>query len=187
MIKKAYIDPITDYLLHDPDHISSRGAVGRGSLTLGGILGGGYLVHKGADKFNNLSKLTHYPTLTGKNKILAMLGAGVLGGGLGHAAGDRLFKYTDSEKITKGLRRITNQLEENNRIALKSLEAQVGKGKQSPLEAADGKASSLWNSLTSKLRPKSNYEKFKDSSKEMLSSLKDTGINGWEALKDAVS
>lgn len=184
MIKKAYIDPITDYLLHDPDHISSRGAIGRGSLTLGGILGGGYLVHKGADKFNNLSKLTHYPTLTGRNKILATLvGAGV-GGALGHTTGDRLFKYTDSEKITKGLRRITNQLEENNRIALKSLEAQVGKNAP---EKARGKVSSLWDSLTSKLRPKSNYEKFKDSSKEMLNALKDTGVNGWEALKDVVS
>jgi len=185
MIKKAYIDPITDYLLHDPDYISSRGAVGRGSLTLGGILGGGYLAHKGADMFNNLSKLTHHPSLTGRNKIITMLAGAGLGGALGHTTGDRLFKYTDSEKITKGLRRITDQLEENNKIALKSLEAQVGK--KAPIEAAAGKASSLWDSLTSKLRPKSNYEKFKDSGKEVLNSLKDTGVNGWEALKDVVS
>lgn len=181
MIKKSYIDPITDYLLHDPDHISSKGAVGRGSLTLGGILGGGYLAHKGIDAFNNLSKLTHHPTLTGRNKILAMLGAAGVGGTLGHYTGDKLFKYTDSEKITKGLRRITNQLEENNRIALKSLEANVGKN--TPKEVS-GKVASLWDSLTSKLRPKSNYEKFKDSSKEMLNALKDTGVNGWEAVKD---
>ena len=181
MIKKAYIDPITDYLLHDPDYISSRGAVGRGSLTLGGILGGGYLAHKGADMFNNLSKLTHHPTLTGRNKIIAMLGGAGLGGVLGHTTGDKLFKYTDSEKITKGLRRITDQLEENNKIALKSLEARVGKN--SPAEAS----ASLWDSLTSKLRPKSNYEKFKDSSKEMLNSIKDTGVNGWEAIKDQFS
>lgn len=185
MIKKAYIDPITDYLLHDPDYISSRGAVGRGSLTLGGILGGGYLAHKGADMFNNLSKLTHHPTLTGRNKILAMLGAAGLGGVMGHTTGDRLFKYTDSEKLTKSLRRITDRLEENNKIALKSLEAQVGK--KSPVEVASGNTSSLWDGLTSKLRPKSNYEKFKDSGKEMLNSLKDTGVNGWEAVKDQFS
>lgn len=42
MYKKSYIDPISDYLLHDPEHISDMGAVGRGATTLGGgAIGGG--------------------------------------------------------------------------------------------------------------------------------------------------
>lgn len=42
MYKKSYIDPISDYLLHDPEHISDTGAIGRGTTTLGGgAIGGG--------------------------------------------------------------------------------------------------------------------------------------------------
>lgn len=42
MYKKSYIDPISDYLLHDPEHISNTGAIGRGTATLGGgAIGGG--------------------------------------------------------------------------------------------------------------------------------------------------
>lgn len=181
MRKKAYIDPITDYLLHDPDHISSRGAVGRGATTLSGILGGGYLAHKGADM---MTKLTG--PITGKSKILAMLGAAGIGGTLGHGLGDKMFKYNDSEKITKGLRRISEQLAENNKIALKTLENSVPKNVP---EKINNGATSLWNKVTSALplRPKSNYEKFKDSGEDLLEAMKSTGANGWEALKDVVS
>lgn len=167
MRKSAYIDPITDYILHDPEEISSAGAIGRGGLTLGGIGAGGYGASKTIDHINKLLQANGKNSLTKGKRLKAMLGASALGGLLGHFTGGGLFGYSDSEKINNKLDNVLAKVE----------------GISVP-ETNTTSSSSLADKLKSVLLPRTNYEKFKDAGAEALSSLKDTGIYGWEAIKD---
>lgn len=195
MNKKSYIDPITDYLLHDPEQISDAGAAGRGALTAGGAAGAGYGAYKGADALNTLLQRLGKGSLGGKGKLAAVLGAIGLGGGLGHLAGDKAFayNYTDAEKIQKKLDAIVAKLNSSNNIALQTAQ-NTAQGQSIPLNKLpekvtelSGQDQSLWNKLTSLVRPKSNYEKFKDSGAALWDNLKETGVHGWKALKEELS
>lgn len=106
MNKKAYIDPITDYLLHDPEHISTTGSLGRGALTSAGLAtggGAGYGLHK------LLKAITKTP---GKPAVkFGLIGGGLLGGGLlGHYKGDKWLKRTDLERLEYKLDQLANKV-----------------------------------------------------------------------------
>lgn len=167
MRKSAYIDPITDYLLHDPEEISAAGAIGRGGLTLGGIGAGGYGASKSIDRINKLLNGNGKNSLTKANRLQAILGASALGGLLGHFTGGGLFGYSDSEKIQNKLDNVLAKVE----------------GISMP-ETNNLSSNSLADKLKAALLPRTNYEKFKDAGSEALSNLKDTGIYGWETIKD---
>lgn len=193
MNKKSYIDPITDYLLHDSEHISDAGAVGRGALTAGGAAGAGYGTYKGLDALNKILQKLGKSGVGGKGKLAAVLGAIGLGGSLGHLAGDKALKYTDMEKIQNKLNDISAKLTSNNNIAMQT--AQNTTPEQSKLwdkltekgTEISEQGKGLWNKLTDTLAPKSSYEKFKDSGASLWENLKATGTHGWDALKETVT
>lgn len=106
MNKKAYIDPLTDYLLHDPENISGAGALGRGALTSAGIAAGG-----GAGY--GLNKLLKSVAKTPGNPVVkfGLIGGGLLGGGLlGHTQGDKWLKRSPLEQLEYRLEQLTNKV-----------------------------------------------------------------------------
>ena len=155
MRKKAYIDPITDYLLHDPAEISDAGSLARGALTLSGAgtgaLGVGKLFdlqHAGAPTLlpdgkpnKNLLKALAL------RKNVGMIGGGLFGGLTGHFLGSGLFNRP-----------------------------------QQGIDKSD--LAAILENIKASMSPKTPFEKFKDSGSEALESLKNTGILGWEAIKD---
>lgn len=194
MNKKSYIDPITDYLLHDSEHISDAGAVGRGALTAGGAAGAGYGAYKGLDALNKILQKLGKSGVGGKGKLAAVLGAIGLGGSLGHLAGDKALKYTDMEKIQNKLNAISDKLTSNNNISMQTAQNTTTEQSNKPWDKLTEKGTEiseqgqgLWNKLTDALAPKSSYEKFKDSGASLWENLKATGAHGWDALKETVT
>ena len=188
MRKQAYIDPITDYLLHDPDRISAPGSLARGAVTASGIAGGGYAGLKGID-FINRMKLSTKP-VSSKYKWLTALGLAGVGGGAGFGLGNELFSYGDNRRVLNKLDRIVDQLKANRDVIAKNTETVAATAPQrikNSVPELTEKGKSVVDSIVKKLRPKSNFEKFKDSGADLWEALKDTGSNGWEALKDVVS
>lgn len=185
MQKKSYIDPITDYLLHDPEQIGTGGSLARGALTLSGAGVGGFGTHKLLQATDNLlSEGKRIPKLA---KLGLILGAATGLGGTGHWLGTNKFSYTPEEKLHNKLDRISKMVTESGNatadIADKVLSNPANK---EAIESAGNNAQSLWEQLTNLVRPKSSYEKFKDSGKTLWESLKATGTNGLDALKDAI-
>ena len=184
MNKKSYIDPITDYLLHDPDQISSTGSVMRGALTAGGLTGGAL----GAGKLVNMLNNSAIPAkIPGKAKIGLMIGSALGLGGAGHWFGTKKFNYTPEEQLHNKLDSIKAMIAAGGDtlkdVAANAIPAGTAEAAASELNKDD---ISLWEKLTNLVKPKSSYEKFKDSGKAVWENLKDTGLHGWEALKDAV-
>lgn len=142
MRKKAYIDPITDYLLHDPEHISDLGAVGRGALTTTGLAAGGGAGY-GANKL--LKAITKTP---GNAAVkLGLLGGGLLGGGLfGHSLGDKWLKRTDMERLEYKLDQLANKPTE----ALENLSVNVAPSVQSAPIKDPSKWEQVWENLKKK-------------------------------------
>lgn len=105
MKKKAYIDPITDYLLHDDDHISGTGAILRGGATAAGIAAGGGAGYG----INNILK--NVEKLKGPKSKYGLVGSGVLLGGLmGHLYGDKNFKRSEIDKVNHKLDKIVDRM-----------------------------------------------------------------------------
>lgn len=184
MNKKSYIDPITDYLLHDPEQISSTGSIARGALTAGGLTGGAL----GAGKLVNVINNSAIPTkIPGKAKIGLMLGSALGLGGAGHWFGSKKFNYTPEEQLHNKLDSIKAILAENG-DSLKDINFNSpGSAAEAATPEIDKDDVSLWEKITNSVKPKSSYDKFKESGKAMWENLKDTGVHGWEALKDAVT
>ena len=187
MNKKSYIDPITDYLLHDPEQISATGSIARGVLTAGGLTGGAL----GAGKLVNVLNNSAIPAkIPGKAKIGLMLGSALGLGGAGHWLGTKKFNYTPEEQLHNKLDSIKAMLAENG-DSLKDVASNIlnapGSASEAATSAPDKDDVSLWEKITNSVKPKSSYDKFKESGKAMWENLKDTGVHGWEALKDAVT
>lgn len=105
MKKKAYIDPITDYLLHDDDHISSTGATLRGGATAAGLAAGGGAGYG----INNILK--NVEKLKGPKSKYGLIGGGALLGGLmGHLYGDENFKRSELDKVKHKLDKIVDRM-----------------------------------------------------------------------------
>lgn len=186
MQKKSYIDPITDYLLHDPEQIGTGGSLARGALTLSGAGAGGFGTHKLLQATNNmLAEGKRIPKLA---KLGLILGAATGLGGAGHWLGTDKFSYTPEEKLHNKLDRIAKMVTESGNatadIADKVLSNPANK---KAIESAGTNTQSLWEQLANLVRPKSSYEKFKDSGASLWENLKATGAHGWEALKDELS
>jgi hypothetical protein len=184
MNKKSYIDPITDYLLHDPEQISSTGSIARGALTAGGLTGGAL----GAGKLVNVINNSAIPAkIPGKAKIGLMLGSALGLGGAGHWFGSKKFNYTPEEQLHNKLDSIKAMLAESG-DSLKDIAANApGSAAEAATSKLDKDDVGLWEKITNLVKPKSSYDKFKESGKAMWENLKDTGVHGWEALKDAVT
>ena len=185
MQKKSYIDPITDYLLHDPEQISTGGSLARGALTLSGAGVGGFGTHKLLQATDSLlAEGKRIPKLA---KLGLILGAATGLGGAGHWLGTDKLSYTPEEKLHNKLDRIAKMVTESGNatadVADKVLSNPANK---EVIESAGNNTQSLWEQLTNMVRPKSSYEKFKDSGKDLWESLKSTGTHGWDALKDAI-
>ena len=183
MQKKSYIDPITDYLLHDPEQIGTGGSLARGALTLSGAGVGGFGTHKLLQATDNiLAEGKRIPKLA---KLGLILGAATGLGGAGHWLGTDKFSYTPEDKLHNKLDRIAKMVTESNNttadIADKVLSNPTNK---EAIESAGPNAQSLLEQLTNLVKPKSSYEKFKDSGASLWENLKATGMHGWEALKD---
>lgn len=180
MNKKAYIDPITDYLLHDPEQISTTGSLARGALTAGGLAGGAIGTNKLVNVINNLAGTKKVP---GKAKIGLMLGSALGLGGAGHWFGTEKFKYTPGEQLHNKLDSIKNILSDSS----DTLKDVAENTKAVIPDSADTEELGLWEKLKDLVKPKSSFDKFKDSSKAMWENLKDVGLYGWESIKDAVN
>lgn len=185
MQKKSYIDPITDYLMHDPEQISTGGSLARGALTLSGAGVGGFGTHKILQAANSLlAEGKRIPKLA---RLGLIIGAAGGLGGAGHWLGTNKFSYTPEEKLHNKLDRIAKMVTESGNatadVADKVLSNPANK---EVIENAGNNTQSLWEQLTNLVRPKSSYEKFKDSGKDLWESLKSTGTHGWDALKDAI-
>lgn len=186
MQKKSYIDPITDYLMHDPEQIGTGGSLARGALTLSGAGVGGFGTHKLLQAVNNmLAEGKRIPKLA---RLGLILGAAGGLGGAGHWLGTNKFSYTPEEKLHNKLDRISKMVAESGNatagIADKVLSNPANK---EAIESTGNNAQSLWEQLTSLVRPKSSYEKFKDSGASLWENLKATGTHGWDALKETVT
>lgn len=186
MQKKSYIDPITDYLMHDPEQIGTGGSLARGALTLSGAGVGGFGTHKLLQATDNiLAEGKRIPKLA---KLGLILGAAGGLGGAGHWLGTNKFSYTPAEKLHNKLDRIAKMVTESGNatadIADKVLSNPTNK--EVIESAGNNNTQSLWKQLTNMVRPKSSYEKFKDSGKTLWESLKSTGTHGWDALRDAI-
>ena len=179
MNKKAYIDPITDYLLHDPEQISTTGSLARGALTAGGLAGGAIGANKLVNVINNLAGAKKVP---GKAKIGLMLGSALGLGGAGHWFGTNKFSYTPEEQLHNKLDSIKNMISDSG----DTLKAVVENTKAAP-DSVAAEELGLWEKLKDLVRPKSSFDKFKDSSKAVWENLKDVGLYGWESIKDAVN
>lgn len=179
MNKKAYIDPITDYLLHDPEQISTTGSLARGTLTAGGLAGGAIGANKLVNVINNLAGTKKVP---GKAKIGLMLGSALGLGGAGHWFGTEKFKYTPDEQLHNKLNSIKSMLSDSG----DALKAVAENTKVAPA-SVNTEELGLLEKLKDLVRPKSSFEKFKDSGKAMWENLKDVGLYGWESIKDAVN
>lgn len=185
MQKKSYIDPITDYLMHDPEQISTGGSLARGALTLSGAGIGGFGTHKLLQATNNmLAEGKRIPKLA---RLGLILGAAAGLGGTGHWLGTDKFSYTPEEKLHNKLDRIAKMVTESGNATADIADKVLSNPTNKEVIESDGtNAQSLWEQLTDLVRPRSSYEKFKDSSKNLWESLKATGVNGWDALKDAI-
>lgn len=142
MKKKAYIDPLTDYLLHDPEHISAMGSLGRGALTSTGLVAGG-----GAGY--GLNKLLQAITKTPGNSAvkLGLLGGGLLGGGLfGHSLGDKWLKRTDMERLEYKL----NQLANKPTVVLDNLDVGITPSAQNVETKDPSKWKQVWENIKKK-------------------------------------
>lgn len=105
MKKKAYIDPITDYLLHDDDHISSTGAILRGGTTTAGLAAGGGAGYGINNILKNVGKLK------GPKSKYGLIGGGALLGGLmGHLYGDKNFRRSELDKVNYKLDKIVDRM-----------------------------------------------------------------------------
>lgn len=185
MQKKSYIDPITDYLMHDPEQIGTGGSLARGALTLSGAGVGGFGTHKLLQAANNmLAEGKRVPKFA---RLGLILGAAGGLGGAGHWFGTEKFKYTPEEQLHNKLDSIKAMIAASGDSLKDIASGSTGSAAEAATADLDKNDVSLWEKLTNLVKPKSSYDKFKDSGKALWENLKDTGVHGWEALKDAVT
>lgn len=167
-------DTLSD-LVYDPNEIGLMGAIGRGGLTGGGSVAGGFAGHKLINLIENLRQAK-----LGLSSKAGLIGIPALAlGALGYNAGTNAFEYSDTEKVHESLKNITNLLKQNNELASSGLAQQTSTHTTDATPAFSDKIKSLYNSLTAK----TPTERLSDSSEEALKHLKGLGENTMEILK----
>lgn len=168
-------DTLSD-LVYDPNEIGLMGAIGRGTLTGGGSVAGGFAGHKLIKLIENLrqSKL-------GLSSKAGLIGLPALAlGTLGYNAGTNAFEYSDTERVNNSLKNIVKLLEQNNELTANNNIAQTAdtvthSGASSLMDKAKG--------LYEKLTTKTPTERLGDSGEEALKHLQGLGENTMEILK----
>lgn len=167
-------DTLSD-LVYDPNEIGLMGAIGRGALTGGGSVAGGFAGHKLIKLIENLRQ-----SKMGLSSKAGLIGLPALAlGALGYNAGSNAFEYSDTERVNNSLKNIVKLLKQNNELASSGLAQQTATQAADAAPAFSDKIKSLYNSLTSK----TPTERLSDSSEEALKHLRGLGENTMEILK----